>query len=75
MSFIYKDNDQLKREIKKLIIDANMTQRQVCEKVGYKPQQMTNVLNKGNLSFKDIKRIANVLELDIRIEFVPIDKP
>ena len=34
--FIYEDNDQLKKELKKLVIDSGMTQKEVAEKNGSK---------------------------------------
>ena len=37
-----------------------------------KPQQYTNIVNKENLAFRDVKRIANAIGLELRIEFVPM---
>ena len=71
MSFIYSDNEQLKRELKKIVIDSGMSQKEVAEKMGCKPQQYTNIVNKENLAFRDVKRISNAIGLDVRIEFVP----
>ena len=31
--FTYTDNDQLKKELKKLVIDSGMTQKEVAEKI------------------------------------------
>ena len=73
MSFIYSDNEQLKRELKKIVIDSGMSQKEVAEKMGCKPQQYTNIVNKENLAFRDVKRIANAIGLDIKIEFVPVE--
>ena len=72
MSFIYSDNEQLKRELKKIVIDSGMSQKEVAEKMGCKPQQYTNIVNKENLAFRDVKRIANAIGLNVRIEFVPV---
>lgn len=69
--FIYENNEQLKKELKKVIIDSGLTQREVAERMECKPQQYTNIVNKENLAFRDVKRIANAIGLDIRIEFVP----
>ena len=44
--FIYEDNDQLKKELKKCIIDSGLTQKEVAQKIGVKPQQYTNVEQK-----------------------------
>lgn len=34
--FIYTDNEQLKKELKKLVIDSGMTQKEVAEKMEVK---------------------------------------
>ena len=69
---IYLDNEQLKRELKKMIIDSGLSQKEVAEKMGCKPQQYTNIVNKENLAFRDVKRIANAIGLDVKIDFVPV---
>ena len=71
--FIYEDNEQLKRELKKIVIDSGMSQKEVAERMGCKPQQYTNIVNKENLAFRDVKRIANAIGLDIKIDFVPVE--
>ncbi|WP_405317081.1 helix-turn-helix domain-containing protein [Faecalibacillus faecis] len=70
--FIYEDNEQLKRELKKIVIDSGLTQKEVSERMECKPQQYTNIVNKENLAFRDVKRIANAIGLNVRIEFVPV---
>ena len=71
--FIYENNDQLKKELKKLVIDSGMTQKEVAEKMEVKPQQYTNIVNKENLAFRDVKRIVNAIGLNIKIDFVRSD--
>ena len=70
--FIYEDNEQLKKELKKLVIDSGMTQKEVAEKMEVKPQQYTNIVNKENLAFKDVKRIAIACGYELQIDFVPV---
>ena len=70
--FIYEDNEQLKRELKKIVIDSGLTQKEVAERMECKPQQYTNIVNKENLAFRDVKRIANAIGLELRVEFVPV---
>lgn len=72
--FIYEDNDQLKKELKKLVIDSGMTQKEVAEKMEVKPQQYTNIVNKENLAFRDVKRIAMACGCELQVEFVPVDQ-
>ena len=71
--FIYENNEQLKKELKKVIIDSGLTQKEVAERMECKPQQYTNIVNKENLAFRDVKRIANAVGLDVKIEFVPVE--
>ena len=72
--FTYIDNEQLKRELKKLVIDSGMTQKEVAEKMEVKPQQYNNIVNKENLAFRDVKRIVNACNYELRIEFVPVEQ-
>ena len=72
--FIYEDNEQLKKELKKLVIDSGMTQKEVAEKMEVKPQQYTNIVNKENLAFRDVKRIAIACGYELQIEFVPVEQ-
>ena len=72
--FIYENNDQLKKELKKLVIDSGLTQKEVAEKIGVKPQQYTNIVNKENLAFRDVKKIAIACGYELYIEFVPVEQ-
>ena len=70
--FIYEDNDQLKKELKKLVIDSGLTQKEVAEKMEVKPQQYTNIVNKENLAFRDVKKIAIACGYELQIDFSPV---
>ena len=72
--FIYEDNEQLKKELKKLIIDSGLTQKEVAEKMEVKPQQYTNIVNKENLAFRDVKRIVIACGYELQVDFVPVDR-
>ena len=72
--FIYENNDQLKKELKKFVIDSGLTQREVAEKMEVKPQQYTNIVNKENLAFRDVKRIAIACGYELQIGFVPVEQ-
>ena len=72
--FTYIDNDQLKKELKKLVIDSGFTQKEVAEKMEVKPQQYTNIVNKENLAFRDVKRIAIACGYELQIDFVPVER-
>lgn len=66
---IYKDNNQLKNEFKKFLIDNNISQREIAKKMEISPQGLSNLLNKKNLSFNDIKKILDVIDYDLHFEF------
>ena len=72
--FIYREtekNEQLKNELKKVMIDKQTTQKEVAEKMGIKPQQYTNIVKKENLSFRDVNRICEAMECKLVIDIVP----
>lgn len=68
--FIYTDNEQMKKEIKKAIIDNGMSQKEVADKMECKPQQFTNIINKENFAFRDMKRICDAMGCDLIINIV-----
>ena len=68
--FIYTDNEQMKKEIKKTIIDNGMSQKEVADKMECKPQQFTNIINKENFAFRDMKRICDAMGCDLVIDIV-----
>lgn len=72
--FIYENNEQLKKELKKLVIDSGLTQKEVAEKMEVKPQQYTNIVNKENLAFRDVKRIAIACGYELHIDFLPVEQ-
>ena len=61
MSIIYKDNEQILIEIKKLMLDSKITQREIAEKLSIKPQGLTKLLNKKNFGFEDAKKILDAM--------------
>ena len=72
--FIYGDNEQLKKELKKLVIDSGLTQKEVAEKMEVKPQQYINIVNKEKLAFRDVKRIAIACGYELHIDFMPVEQ-
>ena len=52
-----------------MIIDSGLTQKEVAEKMGCKPQQYTNIVGKENFAFRDVKRIADAAGFKLLIEF------
>ena len=57
------------KEIKKLMLDEDVTQKNVADELGVTPQAITKLLNKKNLSFSDVKKILNTFGYDLVILF------
>lgn len=69
MIFTYINSDQMMTEIKKLLLDERITQRDLAERLGIKPQGLTKLLNKKNFSFEDAQRILSALGYDLIVGF------
>ena len=69
MSIIYKNNEQILIEIKKLMLETKITQREIADKLGMKPQGLTKLLNKKNFGFEDAKKILAVMGFDLIVDF------
>ncbi len=68
MSIVYTDNEHLIIEIKKIMLDSKMTQREIAEKLNIKPQGLTKILNKKNFSFEDASKILGAMGYKMLIE-------
>ena len=55
MSIVYKSNEQVLIEIKKVMLETKTTQREIADKLGIKPQGLTKILNKKSI----IKGLTN----------------
>lgn len=69
MSITYKDNEQLLIEIKKVMLDAKVTQKEIADKLGIKPQGLTKILNKKNFSFEDAQKILEAMGYHLIVDF------
>ena len=69
----YIDNVQIKKEIDKLLIDVDMTKADIGRKLGISRQQVSNTLNKKQLSFADIAAILDCIGYDLYIDIRPKD--
>lgn len=70
----YIDNETIRKEIDKLLIDLKISKAELARRMDCKPQQLNNVLNKYNLAFRDLQRIYNALGYDLYIDIKPIQK-
>lgn len=64
----YIDNETIKKELDKLLIDLQISKVELSKRMQCKPQQLNNILNKQNLSFSDMQRIYNALGYDLYID-------
>ena len=69
----YSDNVQIKKEIDKVLIDVGMTKADIGRKLGISRQQVSNTLNKKQLSFSDIATILDCIGYDLYIDIRPKD--
>lgn len=52
--------------IKKILLDKHMTVKQLAEKLGIKPQVLSNKLYRDTFTYSDYVKIANLLECDVK---------
>ena len=69
MAIIYKDNEQILIEIKKIMLETKTTQREIADKLGIKPQGLTKMLNKKNFGFEDAQKILATMGYGLSIDF------
>ena len=65
---IFDNNLQLKKEFDKLLIDTGNSKVNIATELEIS-KQLSNLLNKKNLSFMDMKRILDVIGYDLEIGF------
>lgn len=65
---IYNDNVQIKKELDKILIDIDTSKADIARKMGISRQQLSNTLNKKQLSFNDIAGILDAIGYDLVID-------
>ena len=71
---IYKNNDQLVNELKKVMIDTNTKQVDLANMMEIPKQAITKIFNKKNLTCDDMKKLLSLMGYELRIEFVPVEQ-
>ena len=69
MPITYENHDQILIEIKKLMLENKITQRQIADKLDMKPQGLTKLMNKKNFCFDDATKILDAMGYDLLIDF------
>lgn len=67
--FTYTDNEQLIRELKKLLSEEKVTQRQIADQLGITPQSVHGLLTKKNFGFQDAQKILSLMNHTLEINF------
>lgn len=68
---IYITHEQLIVELKKVLLERHITQRELAKRLNISPQNLNKLLNKKNFSFEDFKRILDSIDCDLDVTIVP----
>ena len=71
---IYKNNDQLVNELKKVMIDTNTKQVDIANMMNVPKQAITKIFNKKNLTCDDMQKLLSLMGYELRIDFVPVEQ-
>lgn len=58
------------KEIKKILIDEDLTQEMLSERLGTSQGNLANKLKRNNFSTKEMIAIADALGYELKIEFI-----
>lgn len=72
--FIFSDNEQLKKEFKKIVIDEGLSMVEISKRLDILPQQLNNKFNNSRISFNDLKMFLSVCGYELQVDFIKIDK-
>lgn len=67
--FTYTDNDQLIIELKKLMLEERITQKDLADQLGITRQSLRGKLMKKNFSFQDAQKILELMNHSLEINF------
>ena len=71
---IYKNNDQLVNELKKVMIDTNTKQVDLANMMNVSKQAITKIFNKKNLTCDDMKKLLSLMGYELHIDFIPVEQ-
>lgn len=58
-------------QIKKILIDKNMTQAEIASTLDVRSNTVNNYLNKSNVTVKSMEKVAHVLGYKLQITLIP----
>lgn len=68
--FIFSDNEQLKKEFKKIVIDENLTMQEVAKRCDLSPQILQNRFSNSRVALTDLKKFLDSIGYELQIDFV-----
>ena len=71
---VYKDNEQLVNELKKVMIDTNTKQVDLANMMEVPKQAITKIFNKKNLTCDDMQKLLSLMGYELHIDFVPVEQ-
>lgn len=69
---VYRDNEQLVNELKKVMIDTNTKQVDIANMMNVPKQAVTKIFNKKNLTCDDMQKLLSLMGYELRVDFVPV---
>lgn len=60
----------ISKEIKKILIDEDLTQGDLAEKIGTSQQNFNAKLKRDNFSNKEMQEMADALGYELKIQFI-----
>lgn len=67
----YASKEQLIIEYKKILLDKQISQKEIAQKLNITPQALNKIINKQNFSFNDMEKLLAAVNYDMVIQFVP----
>ena len=71
---IYKNNEQLVNELKKVMIDTNTKQVDIANMMEVPKQAITKMFNKKNLTCDDMQKLLSLMGYELHIDFIPAEQ-
>ena len=71
---IYKNNEQLVNELKKVMIDTNTKQVDIANMMKVPKQAITKIYNKKNLTCDDMQKLLSLMSYELHIDFMPVEQ-
>lgn len=68
---IYRENEEIVKEFKKLLIDKGIKQQFVADNLGMSKQSFNQLLGKKHITFDDVKNMLDVIGYNLEINFKP----